>query len=299
MNIQHLRYFVVIANYENISKASQELMVSQPALSNVLQQLESELGASLFDRQGKKISLNQTGRAFLYTAKGVLRMLDSNIQYLRETSWLSGTLQICLTASCNELYELIADYSREFPTVQLKVMGAEKLSGDPELSPFDLIVTSDCENNRTQVCIAKRETMYAIVRADHVLANREAVKLEELRDEWFCFVSRQDDKLEHAYVRCTECGFVPKVRYITDSSSCSLNLIRTGSCIGLTYNTKLQMADSPILRLIRVTDAPIGRTDIYLRLLHRDSVPLAKHFFRFVCDRLRITGEAEGVSKPG
>lgn len=133
MNIQHLRYFEVIAYYENISKASQQLMVSQPALSNVLQQLESELGTPLFDRQGKKITLNKTGQAFLYTAKSVLRMLDSNVQYLKEASWLSGALQICVTASCHEIFQILTDYGKAFPMVQLKVMSADKLQGDPAL----------------------------------------------------------------------------------------------------------------------------------------------------------------------
>ena len=52
MNIQHLRYFEVIARYEKLSRASQELMVSQPSLSGMLRQLEDELGTPLFDRCG-------------------------------------------------------------------------------------------------------------------------------------------------------------------------------------------------------------------------------------------------------
>ena len=83
MNIQHLRYFEVIAYHQNISKASQQLLVSQPSLSNILQQLENELGTPLFERNGRKIVLNSAGRVFLATTRDVLRMLDYSVSYLK------------------------------------------------------------------------------------------------------------------------------------------------------------------------------------------------------------------------
>ena len=301
MNIQHLRYFEVIAYYENISKAAQQLMISQPALSNVLQQLESELETPLFDRQGKKITLNKAGQAFLYTAKSVLRMLDSNVQYLKETSWLSGALQICVTASCNEIFQILSDYGERYPTVQFKVMSADKLQGDPALSPFDLLVTSNrgCAAGDQWVRIAQREGMYAVFRADHPLADRTSVRLDELAEEQFCFVSRNGDKLGHVYTQCMEAGMIPKVRYITDSTGFAASLLQEGCCVALTYNTKLRQFSAENLRTVPIEDAYIGHSDIYLCLLHREQPPLAKHFFRFVCDRLRITGEAESLSNPG
>lgn len=289
MNIQHLRYFEVIAYYENISKASQQLMVSQPALSNVLQQLESELGTPLFDRQGKKITLNKTGQAFLYTAKSVLRMLDSNVQYLKEASWLSGALQICVTASCHEIFQILTDYGKAFPMVQLKVMSADKLQGDPALSPFDLLVTSNhsCAAEDKWIRIAQRERMYAILRADHPLAGRASIQLKELENEWFCFVSRNDDKLGHVYTQCMEAGVIPKVRYITDSTGFAASLYLQGGCVGLTYNTKLQQFSAKDLRTIPIEDAPVGHSEIYLCMLHREQTTLAKHFFEYACDYVK------------
>ena len=283
MNIQHLRYFEVIAYYENISRAAQQLMISQPALSNVLQQLENELGAPLFDRQGKKIALNQTGHAFLYTAKSVLRMLDSNVQYLKEASWLSGALQVCVTASCNEIFQILTKYVAEFPTVQFKIMGPDKLQGDPALSPFDLLVTSNhsCASKDNWIRIAQREQIYAVLRADHPLAERASIKLKELENEWFCFVSRNGDKLGHVYTQCIEAGLVPKVRYITDSAGFAASLYLEGSCIGLTYNTKLQQFSAENLRAIPIEDTPIGHKEIYLCMLHREQTALAKHFFEY------------------
>ena len=59
MNLLQMEYFELVATYQSISRAAEELHVSQPALSNALAKLEDELGVRLFDRVGKKLVLNQ------------------------------------------------------------------------------------------------------------------------------------------------------------------------------------------------------------------------------------------------
>ena len=63
MELFQLRYFLTVAKYENFSKAADELLVSQPSISKAIMQLEQELGVQLFDRNGKRIKLNNAGKA--------------------------------------------------------------------------------------------------------------------------------------------------------------------------------------------------------------------------------------------
>lgn len=65
MELLQIKYFRIIAETENISKATQQLFIAQPSLSQTLKRLEDELGVPLFDRKGKKITLNKAGRIFL------------------------------------------------------------------------------------------------------------------------------------------------------------------------------------------------------------------------------------------
>lgn len=282
MNIQHLRYFVVIAKCENISKASQLLLVSQPALSNVLQQLEDELQIRLFDRQGKKIALNESGRMFLQTAENVLRMLDGSVRYLKESVTSSGKLQIGVNAICPQLYELVAGFCEKHPNVQIKLSKADLNMNAPETSPCDLAVLTahDCINY-PRICIAQRQIMYAILPTSHPLAHRQTLKLKELANEYFCFVSPNGNVLEHAFHRCIENGFTPKVRYIADSAISALNLYLTNSCIGLTYDTKTVQYERNDLALVRLEEQPVGRTDIYLCLLQAEPSPISQTFFQY------------------
>lgn len=64
MELLQIKYFKVIAETENISKAAEQLYIAQPSLSQTLKRLEDELGTPLFDRTGKRITLNCAGKTF-------------------------------------------------------------------------------------------------------------------------------------------------------------------------------------------------------------------------------------------
>ena len=72
MNFNKLYYFQQIAKYESIRKASEELFVSQSALSKSLHELEEELDVSLFERRGKKLLLNSDGHLLLQMVDSIL-----------------------------------------------------------------------------------------------------------------------------------------------------------------------------------------------------------------------------------
>ena len=73
MELRHLRYFVAVAEEENVTRAALRLHVSQPALSRQVRDLEDELGFPLLLRTAKSVSLTETGRAFLGEARAVLQ----------------------------------------------------------------------------------------------------------------------------------------------------------------------------------------------------------------------------------
>ena len=65
MELRHLRYFVAVAEMENVSRAALKLHVSQPAFSRQIRDLEDEIGFSLLERTAKSVRLTDAGRAFL------------------------------------------------------------------------------------------------------------------------------------------------------------------------------------------------------------------------------------------
>lgn len=118
-----LRYFLVAAREENITRAADILYISQPALSRQLMQLEEELGVKLFVRGKRKIVLTDEGRLLRRRAQEIIDLLDKTEREFKEgTEVLSGEVAIGMGESSASA--LIADYISDFvklhPSVRFK-----------------------------------------------------------------------------------------------------------------------------------------------------------------------------------
>src|SRR5277367_3575213 len=77
MELRHLRYFVAVAEEENVSRAALKLHVSQPGISRQIRDLEGEIGFLLLERSAKSVRLTGAGKVFLTEARAVLQRADA------------------------------------------------------------------------------------------------------------------------------------------------------------------------------------------------------------------------------
>src|SRR5213596_538543 len=83
MELRHLRYFIGVAEEENVSRAALKLHLSQPALSRQIRDLEEELGFALFARGANSIRLTDGGKAVLIGARAVLQRAEEAVNRAR------------------------------------------------------------------------------------------------------------------------------------------------------------------------------------------------------------------------
>src|SRR5664279_412032 len=83
MELRHLRYFVIVAEEQNVTRAAERLHVSQPPLSRQIRDLEQELGVDLFRRTAKSLTLTEAGKIFLVEARAVLLRAEKAVLTVR------------------------------------------------------------------------------------------------------------------------------------------------------------------------------------------------------------------------
>ncbi|MGJ3241849.1 MAG: LysR family transcriptional regulator [Opitutales bacterium] len=86
MLLRQLRYFIAVAELENVSSAARRLHISQPPLSRQIQQLEDEIGVTLFERTGKSLKLTAAGKTLLEEARLVMRQVDHAVEATRRAA---------------------------------------------------------------------------------------------------------------------------------------------------------------------------------------------------------------------
>ena len=123
VNLELYRVFYVVAKCGSLTKAAEELFISQPAVSQAIKQLETQLGGKLFNRTHKGMELTETGgRQIFDTVEKALKLFDeaeSKYSELKDTA--TGMVRICAsdTVSTHFLLPYIKEYHEKYPNVNL------------------------------------------------------------------------------------------------------------------------------------------------------------------------------------
>ncbi len=84
MNIDHMRYFLEISKWSNVTRASESLHITQPALTKAIHQLEEEVGVQLFMRKKNRIFLTREGALFAKRCRSVIQGIDAIVEEMRD-----------------------------------------------------------------------------------------------------------------------------------------------------------------------------------------------------------------------
>jgi DNA-binding transcriptional LysR family regulator len=186
VELLQLAYFRMVAQLEHMTRAAEELNVTQPSLSRAIARLEREVGVPLFDRQGRGLRLTQYGTAFLGHIDRVFQELDDATAELRDMGglergsvslaagalhWLPGVLEPFLAAYPEARFRLAR---RSLPELVRLVEDGEVDYGFLPNVPLSA---------RTTWCHLRTAPIALMVPSSHRLAGQTRVALEELAGE--------------------------------------------------------------------------------------------------------------------
>ena len=197
MELRVLNYFLAIAREENITKASQTLHVSQPALSRQMMQLEEELGVKLFTRSNHNIVLTEDGLLLKRRAQELLSLADKTKRdFINKDKELSGEVTIGSGEfrSTRELAKIMVAFQEKHPLVQFRIYSgnADNIQDYIGRGHLDLGVMGEPVDIRKYefVSMPVKEKWGVLVRKDSDLAGKKQIRAEDLLNTSMVTASR-------------------------------------------------------------------------------------------------------------
>ena len=202
VELRHLRYFVAVAEMENVSRAAtQKLHVAQPSLSRQIRDLEDEIGVQLLKRTAKSVRVTDAGRAFLQEARAILKHTDEAVLKARGIAGAEPTelhVGYSPTPVAEILPKTLRAFQRAMPNVHVRLHDRSNkaiLDGvrDRRLQ-LGLIVSSPKASSLRDVRYEElfHERVCVAVAPQHPFARRRAIPLTEAAAEQLIGLTRED-----------------------------------------------------------------------------------------------------------
>lgn len=257
MELNQIRYFVLTAQLQNMTKAAQRLGISQPSLSKSLSKLEADLGTVLFDRSGKKISLNEKGRRFLDGALNILQELDDTASAVSEMSRnTTSKLSLGLFRPHSLITECMADFTSICPNVEYTVNYSPGYVNHLDLDEYDMLLyPRELVFKKYKGYKVASDRYYLAVHKKNRLSGKKSLSISELAGESFIFLRFGPRNAERPYHLCASSGIPFTVRCFINSGEFHRQLISAGLGIGfISEGSANAYINDPNIVLIPVTD---------------------------------------------
>jgi DNA-binding transcriptional LysR family regulator len=265
MELRHLRYFVAVAEEENVTRAAERLHVSQPPLSRQIRDLEEELGVALFERGAKSVRLTDAGRVFLVEARAVLDQVDAAVRTVKAfSSGAHGELHVGFAPSLavDILPRALRQFQTEVPNirVQLHDMSTEEmLTGLREKAiAVALMVQQPAQNLRGLKSVELQCYRVSIaVSPAHPLARQKQVGLGDIVEERFIGYSQKDYPEFLHWFRGLPWPKqkAPRIAEEHDSVTSLIAAVESGRGVAVAPDSLACLA-GPRLKLVRVEPQP-------------------------------------------
>ena len=188
MELRVLRYFLAVAQKRNITKAAQELLISQPTLSKQLADLEDELGVQLFIRGHRQITLTDEGEYLQTRAREITQLAEQTALNIKGQEVISGTISIGAGESIamERIMRVLSEIIKDYPDVKVRLISGNADEMETALQhgsiDFAVLMANRSLDNYHHLQIPESDRWGLVMRKDDSLANKAEISPEDLAD---------------------------------------------------------------------------------------------------------------------
>jgi len=264
MELRHLRYFVAVAEQENVSRAALKLHVSQPALSRQIRDLEEELGFLLLERSAKSVRLTGAGRVFLAESRAVLQRAEEAVKAARAIAAGGGELHVgyAMSPTVRILPQTLRAFQSEMPGTRVKLH---------DLTTEEMLL--GLRNDKLQIAFMVHARLAGMrglhweelarlpirlaVAPGHPLARRKVLKLAEIAQHPLIAFNHTEYPDYHELLEAwfSAVKIKPRIAEEHDSVSSLIAAVEAGDGVALVTESVACVA-GPRLSLKRITPTP-------------------------------------------
>ena len=288
MNTIQLECFLSVAEHLNFSRASEELKITQPAVSHQIRALEDELGVKLFSRTSKSVTLTEEGIMFLPDAQLILKTALSARERLgRHEHFISFEVGCHNYLELNLLPPVFRRLTEEYPLLRpgIRLVPFPSLLGLVENKQLHAAFGIKEEQNKSSLFFRELYSapVACVCSPDYSLAKYETLRKKQLKGNIIVCSPRQITNSIFSLQNSLLVKLPPEQRYFSESIESAYTLAKAG--IGYTLGPDIALSRDPALRYIPITDLPKLSFGVYYR--YDNDHPVLKRFLALCSETLR------------
>ncbi len=288
MNTIQLECFLSVAEHLNFSRASEELKITQPAVSHQIRALEDELGVKLFSRTSKSVTLTEEGIMFLPDAQLILKTALSARERLgRHEHFISFEVGCHNYLELNLLPPVFRRLTEEYPLLRpgIRLVPFPSLLGLVENKQLHAAFGIKEEQNKSSLFFRELYSapVACVCSPDYPLAKYETLRKKQLKGNIIVCSPRQITNSIFSLQNSLLVKLPPEQRYFSESIESAYTLAKAG--IGYTLGPDIALTRDPALQYIPITDLPKLSFGVYYR--YDNDHPVLKRFLALCSETLR------------
>jgi DNA-binding transcriptional LysR family regulator len=244
MSLDRLIVFAAVAKHRNISRASKELHISQPAITKQIKLLEKEYSMTVFTRGGRGVRLTERGYAFLKDARKLIKRYEKLKEKFAPVTPKSSVQALTVGGSYSPsvalLPSLLARFQKTHPQAQLNLRTDDRVAIEEMIlkGEVDLAVINNPPLNRHLTMeFYRSHPVVAFVAPNHPLVNRNRVNWENLKSVAFIVRKGLGGRgTGREYIQLLrKKGLTPKVAMQCDTPATAKEAVRRKMGVGILY----------------------------------------------------------------